>query len=149
MSSTPVDVFASFAVRCQLQLRIEPLAAAPRDVLAPPDDADQVYLVTITKPSSGTLLRSVFIKSADDPLPPDARDVLWWLAADAWAVRHSGRDLRRWAQEYRYPPDAEATGRLFEQHLAQNDALERLLGHAEYERLLALYDAEIARVRKA
>ena len=148
MSSTPPDLFASFAVRCQLQLRVEPLVGAPRDVLATLNESEQFYLATLSGRAPEPVVRFVFIKPAVDPKPPDARDALWWLAADAWAVRQSGRDLVRWAQEYRYPPEAEATGRLFQQHLAQNDALERLLGHADYERLLALYDAEVGRARK-
>lgn len=148
MSTNQPDVFEHFAAQRQLQLRAEPLVGAPRDVLVAPDEADQLFLVTLSGPVPEPSVQSVFIKPACDPSPPDAWDVLWWLAADAWAVRQSGRDLARWAHEYRYPAETEATGCVFQQHLAQNDALERVLGHADYECLLSLYDAEVARVGK-
>jgi hypothetical protein len=149
MPSTPDEAFANFAARCHLQLRADPLVRAPRDVLAAPAKSDQYYLVTLTGHASGASVRSVFVTLVADPSPPGVRDVLWWLAADAWAVRQSGRDLARWAREYRYPTNDEVTFRLFKQHLAQNDALELLLGQADYDRLLALQEAEVTRAGTA
>ena len=149
MSSTQPDIFERFAAECQLHLRAEPLVAAPRDVLADIEETEQHYLVTLTSRESEVSVRSIFIKPTIDPSLPDFRDVLWWLASDAWAVRNSGRALERWARTYRYPPDAEPTARVFERHVAQNDALERLLGRIAYDRLLSLYDAEVGRAGKA
>jgi hypothetical protein len=149
MSSAQPDVFESFAAQCQLQLRAEPLVSAPRDVLADIEETEQHYLVTLTSRVSEASVRSVFIKPTIDPSLPDFRDVLWWLASDAWAVRQSGRELERWARVYRYSPDAEPTARVFERHLAQSEALERLLGQIAYDRLLSLYDAEVGRAGKA
>lgn len=148
MSSAQPDVFERFAVQCQLELRAEPLVAAPRDVLADIDEAEQHYLVTLTSRMSEASLTSVFIKPATDASPPDVREVLWWLAADSWAVRQSGCELERWARVHRYPPDAESTVRVFELHVAQSEALERLLGQIGYDRLLSLYDAEVGRLGK-
>ena len=148
MSSTSPDVFERFAAQCQLQLRAEPLVAAPRDVLADIDEAEQHYLVTLTSRMSDASVTSVFIKPTIDPSFPDVRDVLWWLAADSWAVRQSGGELERWARVYRYPPHAESTARVFERHVAQSEALERLLGQIGYDRLLSLYDAEVGRAGK-
>ena len=149
MSSTQPDVFERFAAQCRLQLRADPLVAAPRDVLADIEEAEQYYLVTLTSGMADGAVRSVFIKPTVDPSPPDVRDVLWWLASDGWAVRQSGRDLARWASAYRYPPDAEPTARIFARHVAQSDALEQLLGQVAYDRLLSLYDAEVGRAGEA
>src|SRR5688572_23554246 len=102
MPSAQPDVFENFAVQCQLQLRADPLVGAPRDVLADIEETEQHYLVTLTSRVSDASVRSVFIKPTVDPSPPDFRDVLWWLASDAWAVRRSRRELARWAHAYRY-----------------------------------------------
>lgn len=142
MSSSETDVFERFAAEFQLHLRADPVVGAPRDVLAGLAEVEQHYVVTLTSQRSGGDLRLVFVKPAVDTAPPDFRDVLWWLAADAWVVRQSRGELARWAREYRYPLDEEPTARLFKQHVAQNVALDRILGSAGYERLLALYDAE-------
>ena len=149
MSSAQPDVFERFAAQCQLELRAKPLVAAPRDVLADIEEAEQHYLVTVTSRMSEASVTSVFIKPATDASLPDVREVLWWLAADSWAVRQSGRELERWARVHRYPPDAESTARVFELHVAQSEALERLLGQIGYDRLLSLYDAEVGRLGKA
>lgn len=83
MPSPPPDAFARLAAQFHLQLLIEPLVGAPRDVLNALDESDQFYLVTVMGRDPAASLRSVFIKPAADPAPPDVRDVLWWLAADA------------------------------------------------------------------
>lgn len=149
MSSAQPDVFERFAAQCQLQLRADPLVAAPRDLLADVEETEQYYLVTLTSRMSEASVRSIFVKPTVDPSPPGVREVLWWLASDAWAVRQSGRELARWASVYRFPPDGEPTARVFERHVAQADALEHLLGQIAYDRLLSLYDAEVGRVGKA
>ena len=149
MSSSQRDIFARCAAECQLALRAHPLVGGPRDVLADLEETDHFYLVTLGSRVSDATLQTIFVKPAVNASPPDLRDVLWWLASDAWVVRQSGREREQWAREHRYPPGAEATARLFEQHLLQNDALVRLLGEAEYQRLLALYDAESSRVGKS
>lgn len=71
------------------------------------------------------------------------RDVLWWLAGDAWAVERARGDREVWAATYGYPPTDAATARLFERHTRQTACLAALLGRSDYARLVALYDADI------
>jgi hypothetical protein len=80
MSSALPDVFERFAAECQLQLRAEPLVAAPRDVLECLEESEQYYLITLTSAASSVPVRTVFIKPSTDASSPTMRDVLWWLA---------------------------------------------------------------------
>jgi hypothetical protein len=88
-------------------------------------------------------VRAVYVGPFADAAPPDARDVLWWLAADAWAVERCGRDPTAWAALHDHPVDDPASRRLFQLHVEQSDALMRVLGRDAYERLLALHRAEL------
>jgi hypothetical protein len=145
MPSALPDTFERYAVQCGLRLESEPVLAAPRDVLTPLSDADQHHLVSLES-RSGDTLHVIFITPLIDSAPPGVRDVLWWLAADAWAVERSGRSVGRWASAYGYPPETDATARLFNQHVAQARTLSTVLGDENYRRLLALYEAEAAPV---
>lgn len=147
MLSVMLDVFDRFAAQCQLELHAEPLVAAPRDVLAGLEETDQYYLVTLSSRASSESARVIFIRPTTDPSPPTMRDVLWWLAADSWAVDQADRDISRWAATYGIPVGAEPTARLFRLHVAQRQGLARLLGDDAYLRLLALYDAEVTRTK--
>jgi hypothetical protein len=149
MSPSLPDPFERFAVQCGFRMATEALYAAPRDVLHPPADSDQYFLVTLRPPETGgepgaNPLRLVFLAPLADPEPPSCRDVLWWLAADAWAIGQAHGAMLQWAAGYGYPPDDPATARLFEQHAGQAAALEALLGRQNYEQLLALYRAEVS-----
>ena len=145
MSPSQTDPFERFAGECGLRMTAEPLYSAPRDILHPPAESDQPYLVMLRGPESDDpSLRLAFATSLSDREPPSRRDVLWWLAADAWAVREAEGDLRRWAAEYGYPANDEATSRLFDQHVRQTASLEALLGKERLERLVAIHRSEIA-----
>jgi hypothetical protein len=141
MPSALPDAFERFAVQCGLRLESEPVLAAPRDVLTPLSDADQHHLVSL-RGRSGDMLQVIFITPQIASAPPRMRDVLWWLAADAWAVERSGRSIARWAGVHGYPLETDATAQLFNQHVAQAQTLSTVLGDENYRRLLALYEAE-------
>jgi hypothetical protein len=79
------------------------------------------------------------------PYPPSIREVLWWLAADSWAVEHAGRAIDAWAGIYGFTATDPATLRLFRLHVAQADRVARLLGGSAYRDLLALYRTELDR----
>lgn len=145
MSPSQPDPFERFARECDLRMTAEPLYSAPRDVLHPPPESDQQFLVTIRGARSDEpSVRLTFAKPLTDREPPSQRDVLWWLAADAWAIRAADGDLRRWAAGYGYPAKDEATAGMFDQHVRQLVSLEALLGKARLERLLTIYSSEIA-----
>lgn len=148
MPSALPDVFDRFAAQTQLHLHTEPVVTAPRDVLADLDETEMYYLATVTSRASGASVRMVFIRPTTEHSPPVMRDILWWLAADAWAVEQSGREVGRWAGTYGYPVASDATARLYEMQVAQSAALASLLGRDDYARLLALYDAEVTREGK-
>jgi hypothetical protein len=138
-----VDSFDRFAAECGLTVTAEALYAAPRDVLHPPADSDRHYLVTIRRDAVPRALCLVYLTPLTDVAPPSVRDVLWWLAGDAWAVERAGRRLDAWAADHGYARD-DATDRLFECHCRQATALRDLVGEAGYRRLLDLYHAEVA-----
>ncbi len=145
MSPSQPDPFERFAGECGLRMTAEPLYSAPRDILHPPAESDQQFLVTIRGARSDEpSIRLAFATPLTDREPPSRRDILWWLASDAWAIREAEGNLSRWATGYGYPANDEATTRLFEQHLRQTVSLEALLGQERLERLLAIYASEIA-----
>ena len=145
MPSLPTDLFERFAVQCDVRMTAESVYAAPRDVVNPPAESDQYFLVTLDGPAGeATRLRLIFITPLADPSAPTMRDVLWWLAGDAWALERAHRSLDAWAAAHGYPLSDEATVRLFEFHVRQAAALHELLGSANYQHLLALYDAEVS-----
>lgn len=122
----------------------EPLTIAPRDVLAPIEGVEQHFLVSLSRAESrGEPVRLVFVTSLSEQGGPSIRDVLWWVAGDAWAVERAEQKPDLWAATYGYPIDGEATNWLFEQALRQRHAMAALLGEDDMQRLLALYESEI------
>src|SRR5690606_5687727 len=94
----------------------EPLCVAPRDMLAPLDDLERHYLVSLTRSgAAGPPVRLVFLAPLRTLGGPSIRDVLWWVAGDAWALARADHDLTEWAATYGYPETDEATVWLFEQ----------------------------------
>lgn len=139
------DQFEAFAEHCGLRMEHELLYVAPRDVLHPPSDSDQYFLVTLSGPAGDLPVRLVYAIPLTDADAPGVRDVLWWLAGDAWALEQTGRILDAWAAHYGYPPADSATRRLFELHVRQATALDALLGPVDYRRLITLYGLQVAR----
>lgn len=138
------DSFERFAADCSVRVTVESLSAAPRDVLNPPADADQYYLVTLHGPlADAPGARLIFIAPLADPEPPGIRDALWWLASEAWAVDQAGESLQAWAAMADFDPADAATARMFSIQLEQRDRLKATLPRPAYERLLALYRAEL------
>ena len=144
MPSAHSDAFESFAAQAGLEIESEPLIAAPRDVLTPLADVERHFLVTLTRAKAGGRVRLVFITPAAEPATPSTRDVIWWLAADAWAVERSPRTAATWAATYGYAAEDEATLALYRQQVHQSDALRVLLGASNYDALLALYESEVS-----
>jgi hypothetical protein len=142
------DPFERFADECRLRLTAEPLCVAPRDVLAPLDAVEQHFLVELSRQESDAgPVRLIFAVPATERTTPAMRDVLWWLAGDAWALEQADRRLHLWAATYGYPSEEEATAWLFDQCSRQSAALAELLGELDCRRLLALYEAEMASSR--
>lgn len=138
------DDFERFADECSLRLTVEPLCVAPRDVLAPLDELEQHFLVSLTRPGAAeSPVRLVFLTPARTRGGPSIRDVLWWAAGDAWALDRADQKLTTWAATYGYPEADDATMWLFEQTRRQATALGKLLGHSNMRRLLELYEAEV------
>ena len=140
------DPFERFAAECGLGVTVEAVAAVPRDVAAPPGDADEYSLVTLTtqRPEAGSIRLIVIVPPTANRRTPTARDGLWWLAADAWAIERADGDLKRWAATYEYPPEDAATARLFERQVRQALALRALLGDEPYQRQLEKYEREVS-----
>src|SRR6266566_7168987 len=121
MTSAVSDPFERFASECELRISVEAISLAPRDVLAPPVEADEYFLVTLTGPraEAGSIHLVIVIPPTDKRAAPTARDALWWLAADAWAIERAEGDIERWASMYDYPVENAATGRVFERQVRQ------------------------------
>ena len=145
----PGDAMSHFAASCRLWLNAEPIYYAPYDAVEPPSEAERAYLVNLTvgDPPSTRAMRLVFLVS---PTPrkgglhssearPNVRDVLWWLAADAWAVEHARRDPVVWAAHHGFDSKEPATQLQFDQRLRQASELSALLGDTNYGRLLDVY----------
>src|SRR5438132_385783 len=119
MMSAVSDPFERFASECELRVAVEALSIAPRDVLAPPADADEYFLVTLSgpQPQTGSIRLIIVIPPTDKRAAPTVRDALWWLAADAWAIERAEGNMERWASTYDYPIQSAATMRLFERQM--------------------------------
>lgn len=143
MRPSSSDPFERLAAECGLTLAAEALYSAPRDVASPPLEMDQHYLVTLTPASSDAVIRIVFTTPLSDPATPTVRDILWWLAADAWAVERAGGAFAEWTALHGYPAQDPASARLFSQHVNQASSLAGLIGNDCYSRLLAAYAAEV------
>ncbi len=137
------ESFEEFAAASQLKLEVEPLCVAPRDVLAPPADAERHFLVTVSDPrSDGPAARLMFALPPSEPDHPTMRDALWWLAADAWAIKRAGGVRWRWAAIYGYPAEDQATIEFFERQVRQTQQVKSLLGPERFRNLLAVYERE-------
>lgn len=153
------DPFTRFATECRLSVSAEAIYSAPYDIAEPPSEAEQTYLVTVTNDSlaSEGALRLVFVV-VEDPAEdadgaggdggagegsaPSVRDVLWWLAADAWSIEHASRDLHTWLGHHGFEAGSIAARRRFRLLLQQAATLRDMLGAADYGRLLDLHRAE-------
>jgi hypothetical protein len=146
MTSAVSDPFERFAAECELQLSLEAISLAPRDVLASPVEADEYFLVTLSgpRPDGGSVHLLIVIPPTDERKSPTVRDALWWLAADAWAIERADGDMERWASTYDYPLESAATKRLFERQLRQTSTLRALLCGNQYQQLLELYEGEVS-----
>ncbi len=145
MTSAVSDPFERFASECELRVEVEALSIAPRDVLASPTDADEYFLVTVSasRADAGSIRLIIVIPPTEKRTAPTARDALWWLAADAWAIERAEGNLERWAAIYDYPLESAATARLFERQLRQTSTVRKLLC-GQYQRLLELYEGEVS-----
>ena len=140
------DPFERFAAECELSVSVEAISLAPRDVVASPVEADEYFLVTLTGPraEAGSIHLVIVIPPTDKRAAPTARDALWWLAADAWAIERAEGDMQRWASTYDYPVESAATARAFERQVRQTATLRALLCGDQYPRLLELYEGEVS-----
>ena len=146
MMSAVSDPFERFAAECELSVSVEAISLAPRDVLASPVDADEYFLVTLTGPraDAGSIHLLIVIPPTDKRAAPTARDALWWLAADAWAIERSEGDIERWASMYDYSVESAATARVFERQVRQTATLRALLCGNQYQQLLELYERQVS-----
>src|ERR1700675_3348920 len=99
MTSAVSDPFERFASACELRVSVEAISVAPRDVLASPADAEEYFLVMLTgaRAEAGSIHLLIVVSPTDKRAAPTARDALWWLAADAWAIERADGDMERWA----------------------------------------------------
>ena len=145
MSPGSLDQFEDFAAESGLLMTADRVYSAPRDVLHAPDVSEQCFLVTLRTRTPESAPQTIVFQAPLTQLePPAYRDVLWWLAADGWALRESNGILQKWAKAYGYPVDDPATTRLFETHSRATGELKSILGMERYRRLLALYGAEVS-----
>ena len=145
MRSAFADEVDRLATACGLTLTAEALYSAPRDVASPPAEMEQHHLVTLKRHGGrGDVIRMVFVSPLLDADAPTLRDVLWWLAGDAWAIERAGATLDTWAAIHGYPLEDPAVAQLFARHVTQASSLQAWLGEDAYRALLAAYAAEIA-----
>lgn len=145
MAVTRSDPFDSFAAEHGLNLTIEEIVIAPRDILAAPADQDHCFLMTVSRPPNDVRhVRTIFIVDGSDSRGPTTRDALWWLASDAWGVERASHDRVRWATENRFHPDDPATQRQFQLLSDQAGTAKAVLGDEAYRSLLELYEREVS-----
>ena len=138
------DPFEGFAKELGLHLIAEPLCVAPRDVLAPLASLEQHFLVTLSRRGAAPPgVRLVFLTPVKRRAKPSLRDVIWWVAGDAWVLAQAKGKVESWAGTYGYPGEAEGTVLLFEQAARQSVEMSNLVGESAMRRLLALYEAEM------
>jgi hypothetical protein len=142
----PTDPFEQLAAECGLRVSVERLSLAPRDLAAPPEEAEGSYLVTLTGAEGGVAARLVFVTSLYEASAPGLRDALWWLAGDAWAIESSAGDVGTWAATYNLTSSATVATAEFDYYNMQARMLAAGLGDETYRRLLDLYRAEVMRV---
>jgi hypothetical protein len=139
----PRDPIEEFAKTSGLQIATTELNAAPRDLVAPPDEQERYRLAELRREGDECALRMLFLSDAASAQEPSIRDILWWLASDAWAIEHAGRDLNKWRSALGYA-DSEATARIFRLQSAQTEKLIELLGDTAYRDLLSRYSAQLS-----
>lgn len=145
MSRSFFDPFERLATECGLHVVIEEAYSAPRDILCPPADTEQCFLVTLrAEPTETRSLRFAYFAPLTQTDPPATRDVLWWLASDAWAIEQAGGDENTWAELHGYPPHDAGTTRLFERHTRLAEELRALFGVPGYEGLIELYAQQVS-----
>src|SRR5690349_9202774 len=142
----PTDPFEQLAAECGLHVSVERLSLAPRDLAAPPEEAERSYLITLNGPEGGAAARLVFVTSLREAKAPGLRDALWWLASDAWAIEQSAGDGAKWAATHRLTNAGTVATAEFDHYSTQARLLAAALGEETYRRLLDLYDAEVMRV---
>ena len=142
----PTDPFEQLAAECGLRVSAERLSLAPRDLVAPPEEGERSYLVTLTGAEHGVVARLVFITSLHEDKAPGLRDALWWLAGDAWAIERSAGDVAKWAATHRLTNASTIATAEFDHYRTQARLLAAALGEETYKRLLDAYDAEVRRV---
>lgn len=149
------DPFTRFAIECGLSVSAEAVYYAPYDIAESPWEAEQIYLVTVTtdSPTPARALQLVFSVATDldddggdtedaEIGAPQVRDVLWWLAADAWLIEHASRDLHVWAAQQGLDTGSGAVRRRFDILLRQAVRLADMLGETDYARLVELHRRE-------
>ncbi len=149
------DPFTRFAIECGLSISAEAIYYAPYDIAESPGEAEQAYLVTIStgSPTTVTSLHLVFMvatdldggrgDTGDDGMgSPRARDVLWWLAADAWSIEHASRDLATWTAQHGFDTESGVVRRRFDILLKQAVGMAVMLGETDYARLVELHEQE-------
>ena len=142
----PTDPFEQLAAECGLRVSVERLSLAPRDLAAPPDEAERSYLVTLMGAEGGVAARLVFVTSLREANAPGLRDALWWLASDAWAIERSGGDVGNWAATHNLTSTTTVATAEFDYYRTQARMLAAGLGDETYRRLLDLYGSEVMRV---
>jgi hypothetical protein len=121
------DVYQQFAEECGLRMSTEPLSVAPRNVLAPVHAVEQHFLVDLSRSEGGRgSVRLVFAVPLTQQSVPAMRDVLWWLAGDAWVIEQQDRSPQLWATAFGYEPESDLTLQLFEHYARQTRAFKVL-----------------------
>jgi hypothetical protein len=141
----PTDPFEQLAAECRLRISVERLSLAPRDLAAPPEEAECSYLVTLTGPEGGAVARLVFVTSLRETQAPGLRDALWWLASDAWAIERSAGDVAKWAATHRLTTATTIATAEFDHYRTQARLLAAALGEETYRRLLDAYEIDVMR----
>lgn len=144
MTQAHPDAYARFARQHGLEIHIDELYSAPRDVSAPPSELDRHMLVTLNSAHADRQpILALFVLPPDFEGRPSIRDVLWWLASDAWAIEQAGSSRERWTTMHQYPVDGQAAANLFLLHQRQSIALAALLGADAYKALLEIHQAQV------
>lgn len=138
------DAFASLATEAGLLIQSEALHLAPRDVAAAPSEMEQYYLVVLSRQGDADQeVRLIFATPIAEHREPSMRDVLWWLAGDAWSIECAGGKLTEWAAHHGYSTRDAGTAALFDLSVRQTSSLRALLGAGLYARIIAAYDVEV------
>jgi hypothetical protein len=113
--------------------------------VAPPEEADRSYLVTLIGAEGGTAARLVIVTSLLESRLPGLREALWWLASDAWAIERSAGDVAKWAASHGLTNAATIATAEFDHYGTQARLLAAVLGEDTYRRLLDAYETYVMR----